>query len=689
MSFPWLLGVLPLADAGSKDPFVVFETLSSTYGLSVADVDGDGWTDIVTPQSHLIWLNDEAKDWTSVDLPELAVWFTQYGVSLGDYDADGLNDISTDRAALRHPPATRRRGLGIDDDDAPLRRASRARDERLDRCGRRPRSTCIPAYYGDSGFYWNLGPDKTGEYVFDEVATDIGIELSKTSGLRPEGAQFADVDRDGDADLYVCAELLRNKSNPGDLLFETDNGGIEKGFDEGAAFADIDMDGDFDLGVMYQGIPWDPKLPRQAFILWENLGDGTFVQLPAETTEDYDIRETYNLGMSFADWDMDGDPDVTFSDRFEVNQWRESADRQFLKIMTDAGQTCATPGWFDWDFDGDLDIGKGLGWDRAVLHQPSVRRGPEAERGFLRVRPVTDSKKISEGTDTEFGATVDVHIQGEAPEVRRRSFVASGHGYLNQSEYPLTFGFADMKTPVVDVAVDFTNPSDEGLWRVDRFVNPALGSIDVTSLALPREVRVFRSGDVEIGGKRYSAATDEGPLLETPGGLAAPSIDDELAVVEPGTWVGAEITIPKDADPTRGAAIREIVVRNPSTRPFLHEVTGNVCSGRLAVALIAGASGPVLPDNRRVDVGTDFSCTTDTYRVMALVTQSRTFAGQALPGWRDGRTRARARPRATQREMGAAVGKTTDRSPAVRWRERVVATGGRRTPATQRTQRHR
>ena len=28
----------------------------------------------------------------------------------------------------------------------------------------------IPAYYGDSGFYQNLGPDASGDYFFDEVA---------------------------------------------------------------------------------------------------------------------------------------------------------------------------------------------------------------------------------------------------------------------------------------------------------------------------------------------------------------------------------------------------------------------------------------------------------------------------------------------------------------------------------------
>ena len=42
-----LLLVQALARAGSSDPFVEFDTLSATYGLSVGDVDGDGKSEIV------------------------------------------------------------------------------------------------------------------------------------------------------------------------------------------------------------------------------------------------------------------------------------------------------------------------------------------------------------------------------------------------------------------------------------------------------------------------------------------------------------------------------------------------------------------------------------------------------------------------------------------------------------------
>src|SRR5678816_1236312 len=127
--------------------------------------------------------------------------------------------------------------------------------------------------------------------------------------------------------------------------------------------------------------------------------------------------------MSFDDWDNDGDPDLTFAKHFEENQWRESGTQTFDEIDTVAAQTFALPAWFDWDFDGDLDVGMGAWSSSALFFTNSLYDGAaESDRQFLRVRPVGDSATVAEGVDTEFGATVDVHVVGEAPEVRRRAF---------------------------------------------------------------------------------------------------------------------------------------------------------------------------------------------------------------------------------------------------------------------------
>ena len=688
--------LLVLSRPVAADPFVEWpgppaDGFGLSYGVALADVDGDGWTDLVNPAAGALWLNDGATGWVLVDVPELDDLGSQYAGSLGDYDADGLPDFATEP---RGPEVILLHNEGdgdfaaLDGDRFPqppphLFGLQAETNGWIDADGDGHLDLLVPAYYGSTGFYQSLGPDSGGEYEFDEVAEDVGIVLSASDELRPEGAQFADVDRDGDPDLYACGKMLRNHSTPGATSFDEDDGGIDAGMDEGAAFADVDMDGDLDLGVYYNGILWKAGAPAWAFLLWENLGDATFAVMDPSVVEDYDpALDDGNVGLSFSDWDNDGDPDLTFANHFEQNRWREDKALSFVEIDTSAGQPYALPSWFDWDFDGDLDIALAISNESASLFTNSVYDGvAEGDRQFLRVRPVADSTTVPHGVDTEFGATVEVRVAGEAPEVRRRAFTASGHGYLNQNEYALTFGLEGLADPVVDVSVEFANPGDEGMWRVDRYVNPILGDIDVAALALPREVRVFRSGEVMIDGKSYTATTLEGPLLETPGGLYAARSTDDVSAVDPGTWVGLEIEVPADADPTRGAAIREVVVEGVLGAPVSCDgTTGNVLVWDVTdePTLVGGTSGAVAPRNRRVDVPADFELQNGhTYRVLALVTHARAFPAAASSSWvtvAGPLEIVPASPCDPASIAAAAIG-FGDRSMAVRWRERVVAAG--------------
>ena len=157
---------------------------------------------------------------------------------------------------------------------------------------------------------------------------------------------------------------------------------------------------------------------------------------------------------------------------------------------------------------------------------------PQADRRHLRVRVVGDSPAVAEGLEVEFGASVEVHLLNGPDTFRRRKFVASSHGYLNQNEYTLHFALPD--DPVVanpaedlhfDLTVDFPSLPSDGLWRVDKHVNPALGDINLAQLA-EREIRVYRGGATVIDGvlrdpflfaaPRLSTTTD-GLALATPG----------------------------------------------------------------------------------------------------------------------------------------------------------------------------
>ena len=129
------------------------------------------------------------------------------------------------------------------------------------------------------------------------------------------GVALADYDGDGLIDIYLTGSDVANKlyRNIGNLKFEdvTDAAGVDGRIKDGivwasgASFADIDNDGDLDLYVCNMASP---------NLLYINQGDGTFV-------EDTFRRGANYLGASkqanFCDYDRDGDLDfylVTYQD---------------------------------------------------------------------------------------------------------------------------------------------------------------------------------------------------------------------------------------------------------------------------------------------------------------------------------------------------------------------------------------
>lgn len=133
------------------------------------------------------------------------------------------------------------------------------------------------------------------------------------------GVALADYDGDGLTDIYLTGSDVANKlyRNLGNLNFEdvTDDAGVDGRIKDcvvwssGASFADIDNDGDLDLYVCNMASP---------NLLYVNQGDGTFV-------EDTYLRGANYNGASkqanFCDYDRDGDLDfylVTYQDNDKV-----------------------------------------------------------------------------------------------------------------------------------------------------------------------------------------------------------------------------------------------------------------------------------------------------------------------------------------------------------------------------------
>jgi hypothetical protein len=145
----------------------------------------------------------------------------------------------------------------------------------------------------------------------------------------------------------------------------------------GAAWADVDGDGDPDLYVVGGA--------GQGGRLFLNDGQGAFTDVTGTwglaTSTD---QQTYpGMGASFADWDEDGDPDLYLTNDGPNRMWRNDGTR-FTDVSEASGTAhpgwSASAAWADIDRDGDLDlyITNYLTFDMSLLppesDAPALRR---------------------------------------------------------------------------------------------------------------------------------------------------------------------------------------------------------------------------------------------------------------------------------------------------------------------------
>jgi|GEM_PF-1420628 len=170
---------------------------------------------------------------------------------------------------------------------------------------------------GPNHMYLNSG-DTSGDGIPDFVDSAVSLGIDAAS-LDSYAAVFADVDNDGDQDLYFSSDdgnkLYRNEfaNNGGTLAFtnrSTQSGLTDTGKVETATFGDVDGDGVLDLYLAKHMSCVGDNTDR----LWHGDGDGTFTDwttwlcgggaVPCSTVD--------GLGFAagIADFDRDGDNDI-------------------------------------------------------------------------------------------------------------------------------------------------------------------------------------------------------------------------------------------------------------------------------------------------------------------------------------------------------------------------------------------
>ena len=199
-------------------------------------------------------------------------------------------------------------------------------------------------------------------YLGNGVGFDpIFLEIDEGEDLEPKCVLWADIDNDGDKDLFITYRLSPNRLwiNHGGLMFEEVSAtcGISQGDRRsyGACFGDYDADGYLDLFVANYN--WVTDVPGNE--LYHNNGDGTFTSVTVAAGLDGNFIQ--NFQGHWVDFNEDGLLDlfvivdrIIYPNLYYVNQgdgtFVESAAEYGLDFMVNAMSTSVA------DFDGDNDM---------------------------------------------------------------------------------------------------------------------------------------------------------------------------------------------------------------------------------------------------------------------------------------------------------------------------------------------
>lgn len=352
-------------------------TPSASRSANFVDVNGDGWDDIFitngvpTGSLNMLYINNTDGTFTTISADEIVLQSGRSdGASFADADNDGdldcfevtygfngsgnLNNFYRNNGdgTFSHEPAI---AMGTDLTYSEMTNwIDLNNDQLLDVYVTNSRVSQANLYYenqGDGSFLKRTDLDITSETLksrsIDWIDYDndgdcdlfvTNEEDTKNSLFRNDGANnftqitnlpivlddktsagssWADIDNDGDFDLFVANWDGQNNqlflNNGGNFVEQTSSviasGG---GSSFGSTFGDMDNDGDLDLFVCnayFSG--------QQSNFVYINNGNGVFTQDMSSTLA---IHSGYTFGSAFGDYDGDGWLDIVLANTLGENQ---------------------------------------------------------------------------------------------------------------------------------------------------------------------------------------------------------------------------------------------------------------------------------------------------------------------------------------------------------------------------------
>ncbi|MCB1033888.1 MAG: VCBS repeat-containing protein [Acidobacteria bacterium] len=357
------------------------ERLMIAGGVAAGDYDGDGWVDLFAVGGTLgpnrLFRNrgDGTFEEVAVAAGVAGSQAPASGPTFADLDGDGWLDLVI--GGIRQTPVQvyRNQGDGTFVDASAETGLVSGRDTFSAAFGDYDRDGDLDAFlthWGVPGPVGHLWRNDGGS--FTDVGRNLGVSGAYEVRDFTFSPNFADLDGDGWPDLVVTGDfgtsrIFRNLRGQG--FQETTSPVITDENGMGAAIGDYDGDGDLDWFV---SSIWDPTgVPAGNWgitgnRLYRNRGDGTF----EDATDAAGVRHGYwGWGSCFGDFDNDGDLDLLhvngfpiqgadpfFEDPavFFVNQGDGTFEERGGELgIADTGQGRGVV-CFDYDRDGDLDV---------------------------------------------------------------------------------------------------------------------------------------------------------------------------------------------------------------------------------------------------------------------------------------------------------------------------------------------